>query len=364
MSRDSVTGRASPVFNSYERYLGQVYFPTLDAVRAVAVIAVVGWHVDQSDALRWFHGGRGVTWFFALSGFLITTLSLREEARHGSLAVKPFYIRRSFRILPLYLLALVTYFIADVFVFRNTVLTQGWKDYWPFYLTFLQDIPIELGSGAPFQVAWSLAVEERFYLIWPLLGFVLLSRRTRLTATVSLALLLSLLVAFSSGGLISVLGDPLLTILLGCLAAVIMHHPRRYEWLRTHASLPLLALAILIALVPWPQAITTTAIYPIGYSVILAVSVAGLAMINVTNRTVPQWVLWIGVRSYAIYLFHTMAIRFVSKAVIRTPIKGELAGIVIFAIALGVSLVVAEGLHRTIEKPLIMRGRAVARARL
>src|SRR5262245_1891357 len=86
---------------SHDEYLGVRYFTPLDGVRAIAVLMVVTWHVPASR----FHvvnGYRGVTAFFVLSGFLITTLGLREESKTGRLRVSGFLVRRIFRILPLY----------------------------------------------------------------------------------------------------------------------------------------------------------------------------------------------------------------------------------------------------------------------
>lgn len=349
-----------PVLLGYDEFQRQRYFPVLDAIRAGAVVAVVAWHVGSSDFLRWFQGGRGVTWFFALSGFLITTLSLREESRNGTMAVRPFYIRRAFRILPLYVIALATYFVADVFIFRNSAKTEAWSEYWPYYFVFLQDIPVLLWEGAPFQVAWSLAVEERFYLAWPAIGFVVLTRQTRLVATGCLSLALAAAVVLFDGRVVNALVRPVLPIMLGCFAAVLLHRRDVYDGYRRVASIPLLLCGTLLLLVPWSNDVRTNRFFFVAYCVVLAAVVGAAAMASTKRVRVPDWVLWIGLRSYAIYLFHTQAIRVVEKAILRSPLDGVLAGVIAFAVALGISCVVADLLHRTIESPLILRGRKVA----
>jgi peptidoglycan/LPS O-acetylase OafA/YrhL len=84
-------------------------FPALDGVRAIAVLLVVAAHSRGPGSLHYLAGWNGVTIFFVLSGFLITTLALREEERAGRVFLRGFYVRRVFRILPLYLLVLLLY---------------------------------------------------------------------------------------------------------------------------------------------------------------------------------------------------------------------------------------------------------------
>src|SRR5438128_7552377 len=94
---------------TYEAYREARYFPVLDGVRAVSVLLVVASHPRAQKYWSWIHGANGVTIFFVLSGFLITTLALREEARRGALDLVGFYIRRFFRIYPLYTIVLALY---------------------------------------------------------------------------------------------------------------------------------------------------------------------------------------------------------------------------------------------------------------
>src|SRR5688572_30335175 len=90
-----------------EHELARPYFAELDGVRAISIFSVVVWHATERFA--WLHGHHGVTFFFVLSGFLITTLLLREESTRGRVNLKAFWIRRTFRILPLYYCALAVY---------------------------------------------------------------------------------------------------------------------------------------------------------------------------------------------------------------------------------------------------------------
>src|SRR5437899_7858756 len=93
---------------TYEAGQERKYLPELDGLRAVSVLIVVSHHMHDR-VWSWLSGELGVTVFFVLSGYLITTLSLREESHRGSLSLTAFYVRRSFRIFPLYYIILAAY---------------------------------------------------------------------------------------------------------------------------------------------------------------------------------------------------------------------------------------------------------------
>ena len=143
--------------------------PSLDGLRAVSILAVIVHHLALwYPALFHFHtwhvavqGRIGVDMFFVISGFLITLLLLRERRARQSISIKSFYLRRTFRIVPAYLL-----FCLGVVVFRRLWSTPlpGWQ--WAMVLTyttdfFLNNLTWSIGH------TWSLSVEEHFYLIWP-----------------------------------------------------------------------------------------------------------------------------------------------------------------------------------------------------
>lgn len=346
---------------SYDAYRDRTFFPVLDGIRAVAVLVVVASHIENSDVFGWFQGSRGVLWFFALSGFLITTLGLREEERRGSLAVRPFFIRRAFRILPLYGLALAAFVTSDVIVFKNAELTDGWAQYWPYYVTLLQDVPFNLGwDNVPFQVAWSLGVEEKFYLVWPFVGFVLLRGWRRIEVSVALAAGLATILLAWPGSDVARLLAPYLPILLGCVGAIILHDRSNFDRLSGRGTAAFAAALGLVVAVPWPESAASASAYPAVYALLVAATIAAFAATANAPVLGSPAMLWIGKRSYAIYLFHTLAIRVVSKGVARTPLEGELAAMVEFVVGLLGVLVLADVLHRFVEQPLIRRGRRLS----
>lgn len=148
----------------------RAHWPGLDGLRGIAALAVVLFH-----ARFWFANGyAGVDVFFALSAFLITSLLLREHARHGAIALRRFYARRVLRLYPALLLA-------GAGVLALGLVSQRLDRVGPAALAALAYVSnwwIYLGHPAPLlEHTWTLAIEEHFYALWPPTLALLLSRR-------------------------------------------------------------------------------------------------------------------------------------------------------------------------------------------
>ena len=160
--------------------------PELDGLRAISVLLVVSVHLHDFETVwKWLAGWQGVTVFFVLSGYLITTLSLREErAARGAafVAGRAFYARRSLRIFPLYYLTLAAYCGLIFGLGLNPEKRFLLSGAMPYYLLYFQEVPFFYGltgesgivqhANIPFYQSWSLGIEEKFYLVWPVLAFV------------------------------------------------------------------------------------------------------------------------------------------------------------------------------------------------
>jgi len=167
------------------------YAPGLDGLRALAVLAVVLYHAQPA----WLPGGfLGVEVFFVISGYLITALLLAEWQQRNHIDLRLFWLRRARRLLPaLYLLLLVTLVVATFFLpgqlarLRGDALAAfGYVTNW--YLVFgHQSYFVTMGRPSLLQHLWSLAVEEQFYLVWPLLCMALLRWCRRLITPLILA---------------------------------------------------------------------------------------------------------------------------------------------------------------------------------
>src|SRR5438874_13781643 len=94
---------------THQDYLRTKYFGSLDGLRCLSILMVIGFHCNLT-CTSFFHTGQyGVSLFFVISGFLITTLLLREQKSSGTISLKNFYIRRTLRIFPLYYATLFIY---------------------------------------------------------------------------------------------------------------------------------------------------------------------------------------------------------------------------------------------------------------
>lgn len=171
-----------PVSNS-------VYFENLNAIRFVAAFLVIIHHVEQFKDMfhkpnHWNHqvvysiGKLGVVLFFVLSGFLISYLLFKEQEITKTINIKNFYIRRVLRIWPLYFL--IVFLALLILPFLNFFAIEGysrevvWEDLFYkviLYALFLPNLALSLYGFIPYlSQAWSIGVEEQFYLIWPLLN--------------------------------------------------------------------------------------------------------------------------------------------------------------------------------------------------
>ena len=155
------------------------YVPGLDGLRALAVLAVIVYHANR----EWLGGGfLGVEVFFVISGYLITLLLIAERERMGTVSLREFWIRRARRLLPaLFTLLIGTITYCAIFdsdrlgklrgdVLGGVFYVSNWFQVWT------GSSYTSASEFAPLRHLWSLAVEEQFYIVWPVVMFVLLRR--------------------------------------------------------------------------------------------------------------------------------------------------------------------------------------------
>lgn len=340
------------------------YFDHLDGLRALAAVAVVMFHV-KTGLFEFMHGDRGVPVFFVMSGFLITTLALREEARRGAFSYGGFFVRRVFRILPLYYLALATYGVLVLSGFNDQ--RSEFIEALPYYLFYFQEYPgfTQPDVEWPFSVAWSLGIEEKFYVVWPLLGFVLM-HRTRYRAGVLLAAaVLPVAVHMSIDGTVRHFFLPYAQIAAGALMAVALNHRRvfervasvvRWDWMVWATTL----LVAGLMLVDGPPTYMNTVWFPLAVAAWL-LTLTMRAGTPVHRFLTLRPVVAVGRVSYGVYLFHVLGLNLAEKVVPES--MGKAGGVPIFLIGLGVTLVACFALHRWFEQPLIEYGRRRAARR-
>ncbi len=161
-----------------------MHFHTFDSLRFLSFLLVFLHHspVPKDSVLHYFakEGGIGVSFFFVLSGFLITYILIIEKINApGKIDLKKFFIRRILRIWPLYYAMVVLAFCTPFFLdfFQISYSNEGYEPNWVFTLTFLENY-IQMWTGtfpnvSPLNVIWSLCIEEHFYIFWGLAFYLI-----------------------------------------------------------------------------------------------------------------------------------------------------------------------------------------------
>ena len=346
------------------------YLPGLDGLRALAVFAVLLYHAQ----LTWIPGGfLGVEVFFVISGYLITALLLEEWRRQGRINVIGFWMRRARRLLPaLYLLLVVTLAFAVVFLpgevarLREDALAAfGYVTNW--YLIVGEESYFEaVGRPSLLQHLWSLAVEEQFYVLWPLVlvaGMMLLRGR---------ALFITLLGAVSSALLMAILYRPDVDpsriyygtdtraagLLLGAALAFVWV-PGRLGY-RIGRIPPLLldivglaALGGLVWFCLWLDQYQPFlfrggfALVALVTAVVIMIAVHPRARLLGAGLLGRQPLRWVGLRSYGIYLWHWPVFM-----VTRPELDVTITGLPLLALRLATTVVLADLSYRFVETPI------------
>lgn len=147
------------------------HYRSLDGLRCLAIVPVV-WHHATPRPLEGLlgRGPLGVDLFFVISGFLITTLLCREREKHGQVALGPFWVRRCLRIFPLYFLVLGAFVLHALFVREHGPVRDHFLRSVLFHATYTSNWFVDYGvaHAIVFAFGWSLAAEEQFYFVWPL----------------------------------------------------------------------------------------------------------------------------------------------------------------------------------------------------
>jgi peptidoglycan/LPS O-acetylase OafA/YrhL len=325
------------------------YLRELDGLRALAILQVVSTHTTDPIWTPLI-GPVGVTISFVISGFIITTLLLREEDKRGSIRITDFYLRRAFRLLPLYYLVLAVYVLLVGVLHVQPGAQAAWHTL-PYYLGYQNDL---VSGNWGFNITWSLAMEEKFYLLWPLVFFApALLRRWRFPATVGLALGLMPFALLPGRGAYPAY---FAAIVVGCLVAQLMHRPPTYARLRPLTGTAATTLILVLALVEG-----ATLERQNGPHVLFAVLVALALPACLTGPRRLRAVLasrplaYVGTRAYALYLVHRLGKGVVDR--VLPPHGAVWEQGVRYPLIVALGLAAAEVLRRTVERPMINLGR-------
>ena len=272
-----------------------------------------GWNQSAEGWALASTGYMGVDLFFVISGFLITTLLLREREDTGRISLRDFYIRRTLRIFPLYYTVIGLYVVTVYLFERNSAPGQAFFANLPFFLTYTSNWFIQLEGRVIFYFAWSLATEEQFYLVWPTLEKAL--RGFAIPATVGAILVVRTIIertAPDAGLWATIILSIHPAILCGVLLAHALHHRSLYPVLERVMGRLWFGPAILVA--------TITAMGLLAPKSVIWTFMAllvGAAVVRERNG-LPflRWrpLAYVGTISYGMYLLHMLCHNVVKRA--------------------------------------------------
>jgi len=343
------------------------YFPTFDGIRTVGIALLIAGHAGYPVA--GLPGDLGVSAFFVLSGFLITRIIMREHDETGTVSLKTFYARRTLRIFPAYYFYIIVSFAID-WVKNDrwsTAQTVSAFGYMMNYFNAVNNHP-----GTELAHAWSLAVEEQFYLLWPL-AFLLLAKRGRRALTWALVGSIVVVMSWRSYLFLSrTIGSAWAynafdcrfdNLAIGCLLAVTIDNPRVLAAGKAVANrvwYPLITLAVLVVL----RKLTSVDFrYSIGFTIYAALlAVFFVQVLQLYTTKLWSWlenpaIRYIGNISYPMYLWHIWG----DSVGRHFPIHGRLAEFVVQIVA---TILLGTGSYFCIERPfLVMKAKYTARRR-
>ncbi|MEL7001798.1 MAG: acyltransferase [Bacteroidota bacterium] len=360
------------------KHIHKKYFYGLDALRGIAALLVVFNHVPEiikGASISSFNSNLGflavqgenaVTFFFVLSGFLITYLILEEEKNKGSISIKKFYLRRVLRIWPVYYLMTFVGFLGSSYL--NQIFYEFPSDAFnsssfTYYLFLLPNIPISFpaiaGPSNPlaFQ-SWSIGVEEQFYLFWPWIFILIRSNKFRLIALATIYLGLPAIKIspniFTDVEFLQVLKRYFVfarfdNMALGGILGYLVY----FNAIKIKKSIQVVSHIILasfmIFIIELPMHLETM-VYPILWCVLI------YSIINSTQKNSfleGRVMKYLGSISYGVYMYHVVAIYLVQVIINRLNILSSDNVIVINILSVIFTIIISAISYELMEKKFL-----------
>ncbi len=351
----------------------RTYFETLDALRFFAFFKVFLFHIPiwgfpVFDFIK-EGGGTAVSFFFSLSGFLITYIILEEKKLTGTLDLKAFYVRRILRIWPLYYVMLGFAFFTPVILSLISITgsAEGYAPNWLMSAFFLENYKMiatdSFPNVSPLGVMWSLCVEEHFYIIWGLVLYVVSIRN------IHWIILFAILIANISRGFFYMQGWSFLDVFTnidyfayGAIPAILLIQCKERTELFVNTISPLAKNVTIIF------SVLSVIVLPnlnMPFKVLIEPTILGLIYLLIISAvvfeknlfTIPQKNILsrLGIYTYGFYLTHTIVINLFLKIFYKKnlPIESGLVALLFVAVSLGGTIIAGVCSYYVIEKPFL-----------
>ena len=298
--------------STWSEYTEQRFHPNLDGLRGIAILMVLVHHTPKFDlGGLWLNGRMGVAIFFVISGFLISSLFYREVRKHDRVHLQAFFVRRLARLMPLYyaVLAFEAFLVLGLKVYspeNQALFIYNLPSYLFYYSNWL-----EVKTQGPFFIAWSLAVEEQFYLVF---AVVFAFWRKWVAPLALLLLAIKIYLANYAGFPVAMSDLPwriILSysepILLGVGLAVVLEHRASFErlagLLRHRASLLGSSAVVVLMILLVPVENTTNSTAQLFY-LATTFMIGGMVLAGPLPVLQGNLMRSVGRVSYCIYLMH------------------------------------------------------------
>lgn len=331
-------------FTDYQRSL---YRPGFDGLRGVGFLMVVTAHIPAVALFSYLQGWTAVWVFFVISGYLVAMLLIREERGYGRIAYGAFLIRRFFRIVPSYYVAVVIYGVAVYVLPPLADEYQAFMVQLPFYLALMPEYA-HTSDFTIFVHSWIVGIELKFYMFFPLVFLVTRDATWRFAVT---ALTAALLIANGS-----FTANSYCALLFGVMLAQLLEWPRAYAAVAALTRVPVVvplgfvvALFVMLRYTEQLTAVAAVATYLVAY-----VMLQRGALLRLLEY---RPLVYLGRRSYGAYLLHVLAIHIGYMLFGSTT---TLAGLLTTAFTLAVTIPAAEVLYRLVERPGMDFGKRLA----
>ena len=329
----------------HEDYLATNHRPAFDGLRGLGFLLVITAHIPSVPLFGFLQGWTAVWIFLTMSGYLVTMLMMREEKRIGRIAFGPFLVRRFFRIVPSYWVAILIYWLA---CYALPPLQDSYPAFMarlPSYLAFVPEYADTDGFSI-FTHSWTVGVELKFYLLFPPIVFLMTKNTSLRIAAIAIAAAL-----FTVQG--SFLAEAYCAVLFGAMLALALERARGYSFVakltRVPAVVPVALIIGLFALLHYSEqftALAAVATYLLAYTIVQEAAVSRV----LTWRPLA----YLGQRSYGAYLLHFLALR-IGYMVFGND--STTAGLLAACVCVVLTVPAAELLYRTIERPGTNYGR-------